>query len=386
MSCAELFREIDRLNESYMNIWEDVCNIESPTDCKAGVDAVGQYFIRMAEERGWKAELFKQPVAGDVVCITLNPESDARPISLSGHIDTVHPVGTFGSPAVKVVDDKIYGPGVTDCKGGAVAAFMAMDAMDKVGYRKRPVQLLLQTDEEVGSRFSNKETIGYICQKAADSVAFLNMESYFKGKACMERKGIITYKFTVTGEAAHSSMCSTHGANAIAEAAHKILELEKLKNAEGLTCNCGMIQGGTAVNTVPEQCTFFANFRFAAYEELDFAKELVRKLEKNHVIKGCSCKVEQTSYRTVMVYSEKNAKLLKAMNDIYAANALPVLTASKNTGGSDAADVTEYGIPCIDSLGVEGGFIHSKEEFAWTASLAEAAKRVAAVAYLLEEI
>jgi len=384
MNCKNLFTEIEALNNKYLKVWEDVCNIESPTEYKEGVDAVGQYFVQMAEERGWKTEIFKQPVSGDVVCITLNPEAQARPITFSGHTDTVHPVGLFGTPAVRLDKDKIYGPGVNDCKGGIVASFMAMDALDRVGFQERPVQLLLQTDEEVGSRLSNKETIDYICQKAADSVAFLNMEGYSAGKACVQRKGIITYKFTITGQAAHSSMCSTQGANAIAEAAHKILELEQLKNPEGLTCNCGMIQGGTAVNTVPAQCTFFANFRFATYEELNIAKELVGKLAAESIIPGCVCEVVQTSYRTAMVYEERNIRLLEQMNDIYASNGLPVLAASKSNGGSDAADATEYGIPCIDSLGTEGGFIHSKDEFAWKRSLVEAAKRVAAVAYMLE--
>jgi len=384
MKCDELFKEIEALNDKYLKVWEDVCNIESPTNFKEGVDAVGQYFIQMAEERGWRTEIFKQPVSGNVICITLNPKSQAKPITFSGHVDTVHPIGLFGKPAVKMDEEKIYGPGVTDCKGGVVASFMAMDALDRVGFRERPVQLLLQTDEEVGSRTSNKETIGYICRKAANSIAFLNMEGYSKGKAYIQRKGIITYKFTISGQAAHSSMCSTRGASAIAEAAHKILELEKVKNPNGLTCNCGMIQGGTAVNTVPAQCIFFANFRYATLEELNIARELVGKLAAENVISGCSCEVEQTGYRTAMVYEERNIRLLQAMNDIYASNGLPVLNAMKGNGGSDAADVTEYGIPCIDSLGTEGGFLHSKDEYAWLRSLAEAAKRVAAVAYLLD--
>jgi len=48
----KIFESIDSLYETYLDVWEDVCNIESPTSCKAGVDAVGRYFIRMAGERG----------------------------------------------------------------------------------------------------------------------------------------------------------------------------------------------------------------------------------------------------------------------------------------------------------------------------------------------
>ena len=50
MECLELFEKIDELNEKYIKIWEDVCNIESPTNFKRGVDAVGEYFIKLARE------------------------------------------------------------------------------------------------------------------------------------------------------------------------------------------------------------------------------------------------------------------------------------------------------------------------------------------------
>ena len=36
-----LFDEIDRLYPDYLKVWEDVCNIESPTIYKEGVDKVG---------------------------------------------------------------------------------------------------------------------------------------------------------------------------------------------------------------------------------------------------------------------------------------------------------------------------------------------------------
>ena len=51
----------------------------------------------------------------------------------------------------------MYGPGVMDCKGGIVAAIMAMEALEKCGFTERPVQLLLQSDEENGSATSNKK-------------------------------------------------------------------------------------------------------------------------------------------------------------------------------------------------------------------------------------
>ena len=126
MKCEKLFQHIEDLYDSYLNVWEELCNIESPTRDKAGVDASANYLIEMAKARGWQVETIDCAPAGNAVCITMNPEAKAAPISISGHLDTVHPIGSFGTPAVHRDAEKIYGPGVNDCKGGVVAGFLAI--------------------------------------------------------------------------------------------------------------------------------------------------------------------------------------------------------------------------------------------------------------------
>lgn len=382
MVCAELFEKIKALNEYYLNVLEDVCNIESPTNCKEGVDKVGEYFIDLAKEHGWKVEVFEQPVSGNVVCITINPDAKNPPVSLSAHIDTVHPVGSFGTPAVKRDEHNMYGPGVMDCKGGAVAAFMAMDALDKCGFKSRPVQLLLQSDEETGSATSKKATINYICDKAKGSVAFLNLEGCKAGTAVLVRKGILRYRFNIYGKALHSSKCA-EGANAIAEAAHKILQLEKMKNTEGLTCNCGVISGGTTPNSVAGKCSFYADIRFSTPDELASVRNTVKTIAEDTAIPGCSCELEEVSYRPAMDEVERNYELLNKMNEIYAENNMPVLKARKCLSGADAANITEVGIPCVDCIGTEGNNIHSLDEYIELKSLEESAKRIGAVVYCI---
>lgn len=377
----KIFESIDSLYETYLDVWEDVCNIESPTSCKAGVDAVGRHFIRMADERGWRIDIGSQEVAGDTVCITLNPEVDAQPLALSGHMDTVHPIGLFGTPAVRRENGKIYGPGVDDCKGGIVAAFLAMDALDRCGYRARPIQLLLQSDEE--HDLSGKTTIRWICEKARNAAAFLNLEGHTAGKVCITRKGIATFTFEVTGVEAHSSMCATQGANAIAEAAHKILELEKWKDDDGLTCNCGVISGGSVPNTVPGKCVFKANVRYATQEQLDWARKEMQRIADTVHVSGCSSTVTLTGSRVAMEYTARNEELVCQLNKAFAQAGLAQLEPVRRNGGSDAADVTMFGIPCVDSVGVTGGRIHSPEEYADMVSLKEAAYRIAAAAVYL---
>ena len=372
----ELFDLVEKTSKEYLSVWEDVCNIESPTDFKEGVDKVGSYFADLAKKHGWQVELFEQENVGNVVCITMNPEAIEQPVTFSGHLDTVYPVGSFGEVPTKLDGDKIYGPGVADCKGGVVAAFLAMDVLQKLGFTSRPVRLLLQSDEENGSRLSQKATINYICEKAKDSVAFINLEQHTRGEACLQRKGIITFEFIIEGQEAHSSRCAVSGANAIAEAAHKIIEIEKIKDDQGITCCCSVIKGGTVVNTVPGNCEFKVNVRFATAEQEAWIREYMQNIANTVYIEGCKTQLNISSYRTSMQYNAKNEQLLKKINECLEKTELPQLTASKRTGGSDAADVSAFGIPCVDSLGVVGGYIHSPKEMAYIDSLAESAKRL----------
>ena len=382
MDCEKLLACIDGLNEKYLNVLEDVCRLESPTGDKTRVDAVGAYFVRMAQAHGWQVEVRAVEGAGDPICITLNPQAEAAPITLSGHIDTVHPVGLFGPEVVRRDEKYMYGPGVMDCKGGVVAAFMAMDALERCGFTGRPVQLLIQTDEETNSTTSGKKTLEFMLEKAKGSVAFLNAEGISGQKAILSRKGILRYRITVHGRAKHSAGC-VDGSNAVAEAAHKLLKLEQMKDRDGLTCNCGVIRGGTAANTVAEECVFTADIRFANDEQLQQAQMLVQETAEHSNIEGCTCTLEQISLRPAMPLTGRNEQLLETMNRIYEANGLPRLEASKAMGGSDAAYITQLGVPCVDSIGVDGGRLHSVEEYIRLESLAESAKRMAIVAWCI---
>lgn len=377
-----VFAEIDRLSGAYADIWEDVCCIESPSCDKIGVDRVGAYFRKLAEMRSWEIEMFRQERFGDAVCITMNARSSGRPIALSGHMDTVHPVGSFGTPAARREGDRLYGPGTMDCKGGIVAGLLAMDALERCGFRERPVMLLLQSNEEIGSGLQNKESIQWICQKAKDAEAFLNLEGqegYFDGKACLIRKGITGFRFCIRGIAAHASYCAKEGASAIREAAHKIIEIEKIKDHDGVTCSCGLISGGTAENTVPDRCEFTVDVRFSSQEQYGQAVSRLQEIADTVFVPGCSCTMEQTGLRPAMELNERNTALLNRANTLFAESGLTPLEIGKRTGGSDAADVTVFGIPCMDSIGVRGEGAHTTEEYGCIGSLAESAKRVAAV-------
>lgn len=381
MSGKEMFLKIDSLSDEYIKIWEDVSNIESPSSFKEGIDRCGEYFAHLARQKGFEVDCSRQEVSGDAICITMNKDAKGVPVVFSGHIDTVHAVGSFGSPATKIADGKIYGPGVCDCKGGVVASLMAMDVLAQAGFTDRPVKLIIQSDEEVGSSYSKKSTVKYMCDNAKDAAVFVNLEPYNNGFATMSRKGIIGFNFEVTGIEGHSSKCATVGANAIIDAAHKMMELDKIKDNDGITCNVAKVQGGTLRNIIPGKCTFETDFRFMTNEQFEYICKFVKELAATVHVEGCKCTVnEPGSPRPAMELTDFNVKAFERMNQVFEKNGLPKLKMFRGLGGSDAAYTTQEGIPTIDSLGVEGGFIHSADEYALLSSLAECAKRLVAIA------
>ncbi len=378
MDQNKLFEIIDSKKQEYIDFFRDVVEIESPTEYKPGVDAVGKYIAKKAEEKGFKVEIFPIEVSGDIVSVTLNPDAKGKPICLSGHIDTVHPLGFFGEPCVRIEDGKLMGPGAEDCKGGVVSGFYTLDALKEIGYTERPVKLILQTDEETSSRGSKKATMRRICEEAKDAEAFLNLEPYAKGKATVERKGICKYEITVKGKAIHASRCNV-GASAVAQAANMIIEFEKYKDIEDITCNCGLISGGTAVNTVPCECKFSLDFRFRHEDGPERIENIVKEICSKTFVEGTSCEYERASLRLCMPHCERNVALFNKINSIMEKVGFDKFEYGVGIGGSDAADITAYGIPVIDSIGASGGGGHTINEFVVLDSLAHCAKVLSSI-------
>ena len=379
MDYAKLFSAIDSLESKYIQFWADICTIESPTSYKAGVDAVAAFCADHARSFGWQVEIHEEEVSGNAVCITMNPDAPGEAVCLSGHMDTVHPVGLFGSPAVRTDETYIYGPGVADCKGGIAGSFLAMEALHSIGFTDRPVKLILQSDEEISSVTSDKRTVSFMEKSARGSAVFLNAEPGAAGKAVLWRKGLSKYRMTVTGEAHHASRCATGGISAIREAAFKIIQVEEYKDDDGITMNCGTIQGGSAINTVPEKCEFCIDVRYATLEEMDEAHEFLTRLAATSFVEGSSTELTLISRRPPMVKADRNFAVLDRMNAVFVDAGLPALKGDSGFGGSDAADLTARDIPCVDELGVIGDFVHSIRERAEIASLARCAKYLGAV-------
>ncbi len=204
-------------------------------------------------------------------------------IVLSGHTDVVPVDGQpWDSDPFEVVerDGKLYGRGTCDMKGFDALAIWALVEAHHAGV-KRPLQLALSFDEEVGCTGAPPmiEAMQPVLPKG--SAVIVGEPSMMK--AVTGHKGGFGYDTHVVGFEVHSSIMHT-GVNAIMSAAPLIHWANK-RNAENMaaepsdlaamfdppftTCHVGQITGGTAHNITAKDCWFAMDFRVVPGEDPD---------------------------------------------------------------------------------------------------------------------
>ena len=233
--------------------------------------------VRISNVDGTKANLYA----------TIGP-SDKPGIILSGHTDVVpvanQPWKTNPFELIrKPVNDKIrlYGRGTADMKGFISVVLSKVPNFIKANL-KTPIHIAFSYDEEVGC-LGVGSMIEDMCENLFKPQLVIIGEPTSM-KIVNAHKGIQGFKTEVIGVAAHSS--APHlGVNAIKYAAEIInflsrLAKDKESNNENsnrfdpswTTFNIGQIQGGEALNIIPEYCSFNWEFRPIPEEDIDLIK------------------------------------------------------------------------------------------------------------------
>lgn len=199
---------------------------------------------------------------GDHLVLTYDPaRSNEAPVLTMGHVDTVWPISTLERRPIRTEGDRIYGPGIYDMKAGSYLAYHAIRRMALTGaVPPRPVIVLLNSDEEVGSPTSRA-----LIEELAAGAAFVLVPEPAVGPdaaAVTARKGWGRFTMTAHGRPAHAGGNLSEGRSAIREIARHILELEALTDfGAGTTVNVGVVNGGTLLNVVPAKARIEIDLR-----------------------------------------------------------------------------------------------------------------------------
>lgn len=352
---------------------------ESPSRDKAALDALSEKIVGRFTAIGGRAERLPNEAGGDHYWVRFAGSTPGAPALVMAHFDTVWPSGTLARMPFSVSDGIARGPGVYDMKAAFVLAEFALRSLlGRPGGLSRPVELLLTSDEEIGSPDSRPH-IEAIAGRAA--FVLVLEPPLADGSLKTARKGVGRFRLEVEGRAAHAGVEPEKGLSAVVELAHQILAAQGLARPElGTTINVGLIRGGTTPNVVPAEAWAEVDVRASTLDEAD---RLVKEFSAlRPVLDGTKLRVEAAFNRPPMERTPAIAALFGRAREVGRSLGLDLQEGSTG-GASDGNFTAALGVPTLDGLGVPGGGAHADHEHI---VVAELPRRAALLAALLDRL
>jgi glutamate carboxypeptidase len=353
---------------------EELVNLDSGSWSADGVNRVADRVQARFLEGGWRVERhphrpgpdWSGPRLGDVVVGRraggLPVERGGSRLLLLAHMDTVFDDGTAAERPFHTRDGRAYGPGVTDDKAGVVCGVEAVEVLcDLAGFADfAEITLVCSPDEEIGSPFSRP----LIEALAGGHDVAVGLEAArVNGALVSARKGISAFTVEVTGRAVHAGVRPKEGVNAVLEAAHQTVALHALNGRwQGVTCNVGVLRGGTRTNVVADRATLHVELRAATSAAFDQAMAEVERIVEAATVPGATARLLPAHRHPPMERTAAVAALVAEAKGV--ARRLGFEVEEAATGGAGDANTTAaVGLPTIDGLAPVGGEAHGPSEW-----------------------
>ena len=252
------------------------------------------------DDSGHKANLYA----------TIGP-AELGGVMLSGHTDVVPVDGQrwASDPFVlEPIDDKVFGRGSADMKGFIACVLEWVPEMVAASLTT-PIHIALSYDEEVGCIGVRRLLDLMEKMPVVPSMAIIgeptNMEIVVAHKG---KRGI---RVNVRGASAHSAY-PTEGVNAIEVAAQLIAHISEVQQdiekngpfdpgyrVPHTTLHVGTVRGGTALNIVPNECSFDFEIRHLPEHEIDPLIDTVQRYARDNLeptmrLKNPDCGIDFT--------------------------------------------------------------------------------------------
>jgi succinyl-diaminopimelate desuccinylase len=205
-----------------------------------------------------------------------------KKLCFNSHMDTV-PVGdtskwTHDPFGGEIADGQLYGRGSADAKGCAAAMLMAARALERAGLELNgQLDVAIVSDEETGGSMGTQ----YLLDKGVLKPDIAVIGEITSNRVAIAEKGMLAIRLTTHGRTAHAST-PWEGVSAISHMARLIREIETTlaksfrNKRHPLTpppsFNFGLIEGGVAINIVPDECRLTMDRRTLPGESQDEAE------------------------------------------------------------------------------------------------------------------
>ena len=226
-------------------------------------------------------------------CLIMSTGEEQK-IGFLGHTDTVEYIEEWNTNPFELtkIKNKLYGLGVCDMKGGIAAI---IDAVSQMNFNKLKsgIKLYFTYDEEID--FSGiKELVNMNC-KFPELMIFGEPTN---NEILVGSKGLLEYYLNFIGKKAHSSN-PEKGISANLNAIKFLTELNEFYEKEiktfrenkyeipYTTMNIGIINGGSAINSISASCNVKIDFRIANKQHIKLIKRKIEELSEKYI-----CEVE----------------------------------------------------------------------------------------------
>lgn len=299
------------------------------------------------------------------VVARIGPAS-APALMLNGHLDVVGVEGMVHEPfSGAVLNNRIYGRGSADMKGG-IAAMCAAAATAANPESDRQVLITAVVDEEY-------ESLGMRALLAAGIHAEMAIITEPTRLAiCPAHRGFAWFDVAVKGKAAHGSRYDV-GVDAIMHAALLLGELDLLEQAREAgpvhsllgrgSLHASTIEGGVGMSTYPERCNLTIERRTIPGESME--KALLEITDACARVRARRLGFEAgVTLKTAQLPSDVpvDAPIVKALADAIRHEGVPVRIEGLSAW-TDAALLNEAGIPAVCFGPGDIALAHAAEEF-----------------------
>jgi tripeptide aminopeptidase len=303
---------------------------------------------------------------GNLIARFPGSAATAQPLLLSAHMDTVVP----GEGIEPILDgDILRTNGKTvlggDDKSGVAIICEVLRIMKENNIPCSPVDVVFTICEEAGLIGAKCLDVNHLRARTglvldSDSVGFL----FTKAPAANRME------FRVHGLEAHAGVCPEKGINAIKVAAEGIAQMQLGRIDHETTANIGVVEGGMAVNIVPNQVVLRGEARSHSSEKLDrqteHMKHCLEQAAARHVLEfdgklhtaRVEAKIERDYDRMDVPESAPIVKLVHA-----AAKNLNLEVKTLATGGGCDANVLNQKGLVVANLSTGMREIHTVNEW-----------------------
>jgi succinyl-diaminopimelate desuccinylase len=275
-----------------------------------------------------------------------------------GHLDVVPGHDDQFEPRVE--GDRLIGRGAYDMKGGLAAMMLALK--DVAGQNRARVQLVCAPDEE-SEELDVRSTNELVAQGLRGDFAITGEPTNLH--IGVQAKGVLAMRIEVAGRSAHGST-PWAGDNAVLKAVDVFRQIESLpftRESSELfdrpSINLGRLQGGDAVNRVPDLAVMAVDVRYLPGQDPAEILEQVRAIP--------DVEITNTFVHRPAIVSRDNpyvGLLCAAVRRSVDGEAMSV----GRDGASDAVCFLDAGIPAVE-FGPAGGGHHGPDEWVSIASL-----------------